>query len=156
VGDIDEPNILPIDPDIDERSIRLGVVAVIAAGGSLGVAARYGVGQAIPTAAGAFPWATFWINISGSFVLGMFMVIVFERLGPTRYLRQFFGTGFIGAFTTFSTFSVETDLLIKDDHVGTAAAYVVSTLVVGLLCAWVGINLGRQMPGRPRHRVEHA
>jgi len=156
VGDIDEPDILPIDPDVDGPSIRPGVVAVVAAGGALGVAARYGIGQAIPTAPGAFPWATFWINVSGSFVLGLFMVIVFERLGPTRYLRPFFGTGFIGAFTTFSTFSVETDLLIKDDHLGTAAAYVVSTLVVGLTCAWLGISLGRRLPGSRRHRVDHA
>ena len=153
MGDIDEPAVLPIDPDLGERSRGLGVVAVIAAGGALGVAARYGVGQAIPTAAGDFPWATFWINISGSFVLGLFMVVMVERLGPARYLRPFFGTGFIGAFTTFSTFSVETELLIKDDHVGTAAAYVAATLVVGLLCAWLGINLGRLLPGSHR-RVE--
>jgi CrcB protein len=154
VGDIDEPDILPMDPDVDGPSIRPGVIAVIAAGGALGVAARYGIGRAIPTTAGAFPWATFAINVSGSFVLGLFMVIVFERLAPTRYLRPFFGTGFIGAFTTFSTFSVETDLLIKDDHLGAAVAYVLSTLVFGLFCAWLGINLGRLLPGGPR--VDHA
>lgn len=153
MGDIDEPDILPLDPDLDGPSIQPGVVAVIAVGGALGVAARYGIGHALPTSAGAFPWATFWINISGSFIVGVFMVIVFERLGPTRYLRPFFGTGFIGAFTTFSTFAVETDLLIKDGHAGTAAAYVASTLVVGLLCAWLGINVGRQLPGRAHHQI---
>lgn len=135
--------------------VRPDVLAVIAAGGALGVAARYGVANAIPTAAGAFPWATFWINISGSFVLGLFMVIVLERLGPTRYLRPFFGTGFVGAFTTFSTFSVETDLLIKDGHMMTAAAYVASTLVVGLVCAWLGIIVGRLLPRSPHHQLEH-
>jgi fluoride exporter len=124
------------------------VLAVIAAGGMLGVAARYGVGRAIPRVHGAFPWATLWINISGSFVLGVFIVIVVERLGPTWYLRPFFGTGFLGSFTTFSTFSVETDLLIKDGHVTTAAAYVASTLVVGLLSAWLGICIGRLLAGR--------
>ena len=130
---------------------RPDILAVIAAGGVLGVAARYGVGRAIPRADGAFPWATLWINISGSFVLGVFIVFVLERLGPTRYLRPFFATGFVSSFTTFSTFSVETDLLIKDGHLTTAAAYVASTLVVGLLSAWLGINIGRLLQGRARH-----
>lgn len=172
MGDIDEPDLLPIDPDLDDTDtttqppgVRLprrrrgharpDVLAVIAAGGVLGVAARYGVSHAIPTPAGAFPWATFWINISGSFLLGIFLVIVLERLGPTRYLRPFFGTGFCGAFTTFSTFSVETDLLIKDSHVTIAAAYVASTLVVGLFCAWLGIIVGRLLPGGPHQQLEH-
>ena len=167
MGDIDEPAVLPVDPDLDENvAMRLPTtglprrrfgharpdgVAVVAAGGMLGVAARYGVGRAIPRPDGAFPWATLWINISGSFVLGVFIVIVFERLGPTRYLRPFFGTGFVGSFTTFSTFSVETDLLIKDGHVTTAAAYVASTVVVGLLSAWLGICIGRLLPRRASH-----
>ena len=142
MGDLDEPDVHP----------RPDVLAVIAAGGVLGVAARYGVGRAIPRAPGAFPWATLWINISGSFVLGVLIVIVLERLGPARYLRPFFGTGFVGSFTTFSAFSVETDLLIKDGHVTTAAVYVASTLVVGLLGAWLGICIGRRLlPGPARH-----
>lgn len=123
-------------------------MAVVAIGGALGAAARYGVNQAVPTAEGGFPWATFWINISGSLVLGLFLVLVLERLGPTRYLGPFFGSGFVGAFTTFSTFSVETDLLIKDGHAMTAVAYVASTLVVGLSCAWLGIIIGRRLSGR--------
>ena len=117
---------------------------MVAAGGILGVAARYGVTRAIPTAHEGFPWATFWINVSGSFVLGLFLVIALERVGPTKYLRPFFATGFLGSFTTFSTFSVETDLLIKGGHVWTAVAYVTATLVVGLLSAWLGIRVGRR------------
>ena len=119
-------------------------MAVIAVGGMLGVAARYGVTSAIPTPAAGFPWATFWINVSGSFVLGLFIVIVLERHGPTKYLLPFFGTGFVGSFTTFSTFSVEADLLIKGGHVMTAAVYVAATLVVGLFSAWLGIRVGRR------------
>lgn len=117
---------------------------MIATGGVLGVAARYGVANAIPTPADGFPWATFWINVSGSFVLGLFVVIVLERLGPRKYLIPFIGTGFVGSFTTFSTFSVEADLLIRDGHVMIAAAYVAATLVVGLLAAWLGITVGRR------------
>ena len=124
------------------------MVAVVALGGALGAAARYGVNQAVPTAEGGFPWATFWINTSGSLMLGLFLVIVLERLATTRYVGPFFGSGFVGAFTTFSTFSVETDLLIKDGHAMTAVAYVASTLIVGLSCAWVGIVAGRRLSDR--------
>ena len=119
-------------------------MAVIAAGGMLGVAARYGVAAAFSNPTDGFPWATFWINVSGSFVLGLFLVIALERAGPTNYLRPFFATGFLGSFTTFSTFSVEADLLIKGGHVMTAVAYVTATVVVGLLSAWLGIRVGRR------------
>ncbi|HEV8297255.1 MAG TPA: fluoride efflux transporter CrcB [Acidimicrobiales bacterium] len=160
----DEPVVLPIDPDSDELRVgaarprgtvaRPDVLAVIALGGALGAAARYGLARAIPTATNAFPWATFWTNLSGSFVLGLFLVVVLERLGPTRYLRPFVATGFIGAFTTFSTFAVETDLLVKDGHPGTAAAYVVATLFAGLACAWLGIGSGRVLAGGRHIRRE--
>jgi CrcB protein len=144
-----------LDPDLDfppttrRRLRRVGpvradIVGVITAGGVLGVAARYGVANALPTPADGFPWATFWINVAGSFVLGLFVVIVIERLGPTKYLLPFIGTGFLGSFTTFSTFSVEADLLIRDGHVITAAAYVAATLVVGPFAAWLGITVGRR------------
>ena len=119
-------------------------MAVIAAGGILGVAARYGVAAAFSTPTDGFPWATFWINVSGSFVLGLFLVTAIERVGAAKYLRPFFATGFLGSFTTFSTFSVETDLLIKGGHMTTAVAYVTATLVVGLLSAWLGITVGRR------------
>jgi CrcB protein len=145
---------LPIDPDLDTPAeacrgrARPDVLAVIALGGALGATARYGLAQALPTSAGRFPWATFWTNVSGSLVLGIFLVVVTERLTPHRHLRPFFATGFLSAYTTFSTFAVETDLLVRDDHVATAAAYVAASLVVGLLAAWLGMAAGRRLPGR--------
>ena len=171
MDDIDEPGLLPIDTDISAEPVpsprlttplphrrrghaRPDVLAMISAGGALGATARYGIEQAIPNAAGGFPWATFWINISGSLVLGLFLVIVLERLRPTRYLRPFFATGFVGSFTTFSTFAVETDLLIKDGHITMAAAYALSTLAVGLFCAWLGIVAGRLVLAAYHHDYE--
>lgn len=157
-----EADVVPIDPDLSptdpaepsathrpvSRRRRHGraqpdVLAAIAAGGALGAAARYEIAQLIHVARGGFPWATFWTNISGSLVLGFFLVLVIERFPPTRYMRAFFATGFLGAYTTFSTFAVESDLLVKGGRPLIAAAYVVASLIGGLGAAWVGIILAR-------------
>lgn len=126
-----------------------GVLAVIAVGGMLGSAARYGVAQWLPGHPGRFPWATFWTNLSGSFLLGLFLVLLLERFPPTRLLRPFLATGILGAFTTMSTYEVETALLIKDGHPATGMIYGVGSLVAGLVLAYLGILAGRRI--RPRH-----
>ena len=90
--------------------------------------------------------ATLTVNLSGAFVFGVLVVVVGERLPPTRYLRQFFGTGVLGAYTTYSTFAVETDLLVRHARVGVAVGYVVATVVGGLLLAALGAWLGRVLP----------
>jgi CrcB protein len=156
MGEADDPDILPIDPDVERDPthtrrvgalLRPDILAAIGVGGALGATARYLIERAIPAASGDFPWATFLINVSGSLAIGLFLVIAIERLHPHRYLRPFVATGFIGSFTTFSTFAIETDLLVKDGHVVTAALYTATTLIVGILCAWVGIVMGRLLIG---------
>lgn len=129
------------------------MLAVIALGGMIGASARYGVAQWLPTRTGRFPWATFWTNVSGSFILGLLLVLLLERFPPTRLLRPFLATGILGAFTTMSTYQVETALLIKDGHPVTAAAYGLGSLVVGLALAYAGILTGRLAPAR--HRSGH-
>jgi CrcB protein len=119
------------------------VLGVIALGGMVGASARYGVAQLVHPGVGGFPWATLWTNLSGSLILGFVLVLLLERLPPTRYARPFVATGVIGAYTTFSTFAVETDVLVKDGRAVTAALYVLGTLVGGLLAAWVGLVTGR-------------
>jgi fluoride exporter len=123
------------------------VLLAIAIGGALGAPARYEVAQLVPVTPGTFPWATFWTNISGAFVLGIFLTIVIERLPPTRFLRPFFGIGFLGAYTTFSTLAVETAKLVKDGDVALGVGYTLASIVVGLLFAYLGIVLGRALPG---------
>ncbi len=125
------------------------VFLAIALGGALGAPARYGVAQLVHVAAGGFPWATFWTNVSGSFGLGVVLALVLERFPPTRFVRPFVATGFLGAYTTYSTFAVETDLLIKDGHAGTGLAYAGASLVAGLAAVWAGIVAARTIP-RPR------
>jgi CrcB protein len=125
----------------------LGAVAL---GGALGAPARYEVIRLLPLAAHGFPWATFWTNVSGSFALGLFLTVVVRRYPAPVYLRAFVATGFLGAFTTFSTFAVEADLLVKDGRAGMALTYVALSLVAGVAAAAVGIALGRSRRLRSR------
>jgi CrcB protein len=142
-----------IDPDLVNpaarrqrertRPARLGVLLTIALGGMLGTPARYAVGRVLHVAPGSFPWSTFVVNVSGSLVLGVLLTLIVERWPPRRYLRPFAAIGFLGAYTTFSTYMVETDLLVKDGQAGVALAYVLGSLVVGLAAVYVGIVIGR-------------
>jgi CrcB protein len=134
---------LPIDPDAARNRPDAAVLAVVALGGMLGASARYGVDRWIPTPPGGFPWATFWVNASGSFLLGVLLVVIVERLRPTRLLRPFLAAGVLGAFTTMSTYQVETALLLEDGRVATAALYSVGSLVVGIGVAYLGLLAGR-------------
>ena len=117
----------------------------------LGAAARFKLSEAIPTRTGHFPWATFWTNLSGSFLLGFLLVVLLERFPPTRYVRPFLATGILGAYTTMSTYTVETALLIKDAHAATAALYGVGSLAAGVFLAYAGIVVARLAPQR-QHR----
>jgi CrcB protein len=154
-----DPDLAPSDPGEPARGRRrephpasraqLDVLAAIAAGGALGAPARYEVAQVIHVAKDTFPWATFWTNVSGSFALGFLLIVVIERFPPTRYLRPFFATGFLGAFTTFSSFAVETDLLVKDGHAVVGVVYALASLVAGFAAVWVGMFCAR------RARVRH-
>ncbi|MGI9120506.1 MAG: fluoride efflux transporter CrcB [Acidimicrobiales bacterium] len=158
---------LPVDPDLDgadlaepgadhHRAPRHGerargraeptVLGAIALGGALGASARYGVAQLIHVSPDGFPWATFWTNISGSFALGLILALVLERFPPSRYLRPFVATGFLGAYTTYSTFAVETILLVMDGRPGLALAYAAASLVGGFAAAWAGIWAARVPP----------
>ena len=127
---------------------RPGVIAAIAAGGALGAPARYELAQLIHVAKDTFPWATFWTNVSGSFALGFLLIVVIERFPPSRYVRPFFAAGFLGAFTTFSTFAVETDLLVKDGHLAVGVSYALGSLLAGFAAVWTGILLARRVPVR--------
>jgi CrcB protein len=118
-------------------------LALIAAGGALGAAGRYLVGQAVAVAPGSFPWPTFWVNVTGALALGVVVAVV----APHRRLRLFLAPGLLGAWTTFSTLAVETDRLLSGGHGGVAAAYVAASVVVGVAGAAVGLRAGRAVVG---------
>ena len=129
-------------------TLRFDVIAVIALGGMLGATARFELARVLPVHAGRYPWATFWTNLSGSFVLGLLLVLLIERFPPTRYLRAFLATGVIGAYTTMSTFAVEVVVLVKDGHVGTGIAYMISSVFAGVGLSYLGVRIGRLTPRR--------
>jgi fluoride exporter len=118
-------------------------LVAVAFGGMLGAPARYGLSRLWPTTGNAFPWSTLLINLTGSAALGCFVVLALARFPRLRPLRPLVATGFLGAYTTYSTFAVETDLLIQHFHAGTAFIYVLASLVGGVLAAATGMATAR-------------
>ncbi|MEU0335889.1 fluoride efflux transporter CrcB [Streptomyces sp. NPDC006193] len=121
------------------------VVAVVAAGGALGALARYALTLAWPARPGGFPWATFWTNVSGCAVMGVFMVLVTDVWAAHRLLRPFFGTGVLGGFTTFSTYAVDVRRLAGAGRPGLGSAYLVATLCAALAAVWLGSAAARRL-----------
>lgn len=115
------------------------VLAAIALGGGLGSVARYLVGAAVTVPEGHFPWATFLINVTGCFALGLLMVFVLDVWPPRRYVRPFLGIGVIGGYTTFSTVTIE----ILRLPAGQAWAYALGSLFAGLTSVWCGMTVAR-------------
>jgi CrcB protein len=130
------------------RRFPAGLVAAVAAGGMAGTLLRALAADLWPPPGDGFPWATFGVNMVGSFVLGFALIAALERAAPSRYVRPLIGTGFCGGLTTFSTFAVQMDLLIKDGHAGTALLYLVTSVGLGLLLARAGVLLARALPNR--------
>ncbi len=126
------------------------ILVAVAAGGGLGAAARDELATRFPASAGSFPWTTFWINVSGSFLLGLLLTFVLERWPPTRFVRPFLAIGALGAYTTFSTFAVETDLLFRDGYVAVGVVYVLASLAAGCAAVYMGIVAGRSWPALRR------
>src|SRR6266508_5614869 len=103
----------------------------------------------IARAAQPFPTATFVINITGSLIIGFFLTLVTERVPINPHIRLAVVVGFVGAYTTFSTFEYETAKLIEGRDFLYAFSYVVLSFAVGFAAVWAGIILARQVEGVP-------
>jgi protein CrcB len=101
------------------------------------------VARAVTAPALGFPWATFWVNVVGSFILGVSVVLVVERWPTTRYVRPFVAIGFCGGFTTFSTMVVQAAQLGQHHRAGAAAVYLLASLAAGLAAAAAGMAAAR-------------
>ncbi|MFI1354329.1 fluoride efflux transporter CrcB [Streptomyces sp. NPDC020898] len=126
------------------------VVAVVAVGGAIGACARYGASLAWPAQSGGFPWTTFWINVVGCAVIGVFMVVITDRWAAHRLVRPFFGTGVLGGFTTFSTYAVDIQKLVDEGHPGTGLAYLAATLLAALTAVTLAATATRRVLNRRR------
>jgi len=122
------------------RTIWVGVA------GFFGAIARYALGGFISErVGGAFPWETFVINVSGCFALGFIFTLLTERFLPHPTLRIALTVGFLGAYTTFSTFAFETMRLAEDGAVLFAALNVFASVGAGLLAVYAGTWAGRTL-----------
>jgi CrcB protein len=127
-------------------------MALVLLGGFFGAMARDAVAQAWPAKAGTLPPATLAVNLSGAFLLGLLLEALVrsgEDAGHRRSLRLLLGTGFLGAYTTYSTFAVEVDLQLRAGRPLTALSYVALTIGLGLLLCALGIAAGGAL-GRGR------
>lgn len=118
----------------------------VAAGGALGALSRYWLLLWV-TALGAtrFPWGTLLVNVLGSCAIGVLYVLISEKLVLTEHWRALLVVGYLGAFTTFSTFSMDALLLLQDGRVLPAAAYVGGSVLLCLTGAWLGMMLMRAL-----------
>ena len=109
----------------------------VALGGALGAVARYGVFIWLTPPPGKFPIATFAVNVCGCFLAGILYVLI-THAAISQVWRPLLAVGFLGAFTTFSTFSLEALLLWQNQQALVAVSYVVATLLCCLLAVWLG------------------
>ncbi|WP_328766170.1 fluoride efflux transporter CrcB [Streptomyces sp. NBC_00286] len=121
------------------------IVAVVAVGGAVGATARYGASLIWHTQTGAFPWTTFWVNVIGCAVIGVFMVVISDVWAAHRLVRPFFGTGVLGGFTTFSTYAVDIQKLVDEGSPRTGLAYLAVTLVAALVAVWLAVTAARRV-----------
>jgi len=119
---------------------------LVATFGALGAVSRYAIDGWVSNAArGQFPWGTLVINVAGSFVLGIVVELTTSRLLPHPNWRVALGIGFLGAFTTFSTFTYETVRLAEDSAYALALLNVAAMTTFGLVAAVAGLLLGRAL-----------
>lgn len=118
----------------------------IGIGGFLGANARFIISREMGIRFGvAFPYGTLLVNILGSFVIGIIFTLLTDRVVPDPIWRQFVVIGFLGGFTTFSSYAMETMLLIQDGRWSSALMYVLGNNVVCLLACAVGIFVARSL-----------
>lgn len=117
---------------------------LVALGGAGGSVLRYGVGRlAVAYLGPTTVMATFIVNVTGSFALGLFMGLALERTMISVNLRSLLAIGLLGGYTTFSTFTFESIRLVEDGELFRAAISVLGNIVLGLTAAYLGLLLGR-------------
>jgi CrcB protein len=121
----------------------MGAILWVGIGGFAGANARYLLDVWITNRwPSAFPWGTFAINLSGSFILGLFMAFAQDRPWVARESRLLFAVGFVGTYTTFSTYAYQSLRLVQGGEIALAALYIIASVVLGLVAVFAGVALG--------------
>lgn len=120
---------------------------LVALGGAIGSVLRWAIvgGSARLPRAASFPWGTLGVNLVGSCIIGFVLTLAFERGWVAPGLRLFLVTGVLGGFTTFSAFSWETLVLVRDGHALAASGYVAGSVLGGLVAALLGSSIAARV-----------
>jgi CrcB protein len=114
----------------------------IGAAGGLGVLSRHVVQQLVPRHGGV-PWGTFVVNITGALAIGFIAAFVVHKLKTPLWVQEAVTVGFLGGYTTFSTFALETFVLLERGRTVVAAGYSLGSVFAGIVAVFVGVRLGR-------------
>ena len=115
----------------------------VAVGGAIGAVGRYLTGVAAVRVMGhGYPWGTLTVNVLGSFLMGVLIIVLMGKDGGMR-IAPLLMTGMLGGFTTFSAFSLDALTIFERGQVGQAALYVVASVVLSLLAIFLGVMLAR-------------
>jgi CrcB protein len=129
---------LGIVPQLDRREI-----AAIFLGGAAGSLLRVWLAQSVTSGVASWPWATFIVNVSGCFALGLIATHLRERPPEAPHWHPLLGTGFCGAYTTFSTMQLELVRMLDHERFELAIGYALASVVAGYLAISAGAALAR-------------
>jgi CrcB protein len=141
----------PVDLDVDlqdpaqqrQRTWDPAVLGAIAAGGVVGAETRYGMSVWLAHQPGQWAGATWLVNTSGCFLIGVLMIVITELASPHRLVRPFLGVGILGGYTTFSTAMVDVQEMAVAGREGLALGYLVATVAAALVATFLGATLAR-------------
>lgn len=125
---------------------NLANILLVAVGGAFGAVLRYLINiSPLANSFEKFPFHTFVINIAGSFLIGLFFILMAEKSSINENFRSAITVGFIGAFTTFSTFELEIFSLVREKYFATALIYLLLSVITGFIGVWSGIWLAEKV-----------
>ena len=114
-----------------------------ALGGAVGALGRWALAEAVPHSPAAWPWSTLLVNLAGCLLIGVLLAVLLARFPRSPWLRPLLAVGVLGGFTTFSTFAVDVVAMTREDRAPLAVAYVLASVLGGVLAVVVGLAMGR-------------
>ena len=117
---------------------------LVAAGGAIGASLRHLSGMAAVRLFGSgFPWGTLFVNVFGSFLMGLFIAWMVKKTGVSNDVRLFMATGILGGFTTFSAFSLDVANMVERGAMSSAFIYIAASVIISLAAVFIGLWFGR-------------